>query len=190
MTDDAIVWRANAAHLLPLVPRTWIKTLLREHVESVAERRRTYPDSPWPCLVNMCSGGNGLNSISANGDIAFHTDESFPQFGHLLIIRPAGYVVSGQVNWRGAEQDFAGDVICFRQKTHFHALMVKGTTREDSDHLDPDIGEVVRERPGRLWMSLTLDTDDLLTPSEAIKLYESRLKVLPINRLNKNDVER
>ena len=185
---DAIVWRASAPQLLPLMPRAWMDTLKREHLDLVAEHRRS-GHSSWPCQVNMASGAKGVNSISANGDIFFHRDEDFPPYAYLLIVRPAGYVVTGYERWRGLEQDRAGDLICFRQKTHKHALAVSGSTRDGAIHLDLDM-EVELHRPGRLWLALTLDSDQLMTRSQAIEAYEQRLKSLPINLLKNRDGER
>lgn len=184
---DAIVWRVAAPRLLPLVPRAWLETLKREHLEMVAEHRAERRPA-WPCLVNMASGANGIASMSANGDIFYHRDEDFSSYAYLLIVRPAGYVVTGYERWRGLEKDVAGDLICFRQKSHLHALAVSGTDREDALHLDLDT-EVTLNRPGRLWMALTLDSPELLTRVQAIRAYEKRLKALPINLFKKNDVE-
>lgn len=184
--SDAIVWRVHAPHLLELVPQAWRNTMAREYRESIQAWKAQ--DRPrWWHHVNMASGANGISSISADGDILYHTDsasEGFAQYAYLLILRPAGYVVTGKQKWRGMEKDRPGDLICFSQHT-LHALTRSGIEKVQADYLDPDNMQIYGKYPSRLWMALTLDSDALLSRQQAVDAYADRLGRLPVNRFRR-----
>ncbi|UTC28182.1 hypothetical protein GURKE_01510 [Brevundimonas phage vB_BpoS-Gurke] len=176
------MWRWRAPRLLDLVPQAWKDTLVREHLESIQEWKAEGRPRWWH-HVNMASGAHGIASMSANGDILYHTDsasEGFAEYAYLLILRPGGYVVTGKENWRGMEKDRPGDLICFRQHA-LHALTQTGLAEDQADYLDPDYIQIFNNRPSRLWMALTLDSDELLSRQQAIDAYADRLGKLPVN---------
>lgn len=187
--SDALGWIAPGAglDLLPLVPPGWIQSLKDEHLEHRRDHLTHHRAHQWESAVNMGQSFAPVQVISANGEIGFHKDEGFSSYGYLLILRAAGYNVTGPRPWRGLErQQVAGDLICLRQKTHFHALVRHGFRKGECGHLANDWGVVLSERPQRLWIAATLDTPKYLAPDEAVEQYERALKRIPINKFKKS----
>lgn len=186
--SDALGWIAPDAgrKLLPLVPAGWIKSLKDEQLDYLAHHKAFNHGRQWSSEVNMGQSLAPVQVISACGEIGFHKDPDFSTYGYLLIIRAAGYNVTGPRPWRGMERrQAAGDLICLRQKTHFHALVQHGRRRSESGHLDAEWGGVFSDLPQRLWIAATLDTPEYLTPDEAVALYENALNRIPINKFRK-----
>lgn len=151
----------------------------RDYFRGTRHRRR----NAWPSDINVSSGDAGLLSFSANGEIGFHKDPAFYKYGYILVVRPAGYNVTGLKDWRGLDpQQAAGDLICFHQQRRLHALVQQGTPRSRSDHLHHPEATVWSDHPGRLWCALTLELKEFLTPEEAIAVYDRRLKSLAVNK--------
>jgi hypothetical protein len=193
---DAIEWIAQAPNdLVSLVPRRWMQTQMQQYKERVSYWRdegrcdhlagRVTPT--WSGDVDIGSGSGTSKIITADGEISFHIDADFDKYGYLLVLRPAGYSVTGRRDWRGMERQEIGTLICFHQATRQHALVRRGTPYRDCKRL---IGagsyhRSMSPRPGRVWMALSTDNPLLLTPDEAVDHFRKDLGRLLVNRSRK-----
>lgn len=200
MSNDAIEWvEPGFEDLLPLVPRAWMHNQMdffRGRVQYWREdkrqdhRLRGYAEgSTWTGDVDVGSGWMGVNIITADGEIDYHRDPDFERYGYLLIIRPAGYSVTGLRKWRGKDEQPKGTLMCFHQARRLHALVRTGSTRkemmEDRHHAGVFGPTLYADRPFRIWMSVGFGSEKLLTPEEAANEIRTRMQRLPSNHISR-----
>lgn len=199
-TNDAIEW-IDPGHddLLPLVPRAWMHNQMeffkarilswREDQRQDHRLRGYAKGNTWTGDVDVGSGWMGLSIITADGEIDFHRDPDFDRYGYLLILRPAGYSVTGLRTWRGKDVQPKGTLMCFHQRRRLHALVRTGSTRrammEDRRHEGVFGSTLYADRPFRIWMSLGLNSPKLLSPEEAAAEMRRKLEKLPANHISR-----
>lgn len=202
MTHDAIEWMLPASpDLLALEPRDWMQTQMRQHKSQVhfwredlkrldpltravyeedGELYTSAPDVAWSGDVDVGSSWLRVSIITANGEIGYHRDPDFEKFGYLLILRPAGYSVTGRYNWRGEDVQERGTMLCLHQRRRQHALVRQGTSKRDGARLK-DTFTLHTPRPGRVWMAIGFNSNKLLTLEEASEVFRTDLGKRPIN---------
>ncbi|AXQ68879.1 hypothetical protein HOU00_gp246 [Caulobacter phage CcrPW] len=202
MNRDAIEWLLPApADLLALEPRDWMRTQMRQHKDNVQfwredlkrldplvravydEDGELYTESPeaaWSGDVDVGSGWLRISIITANGEIAYHRDPDFEKYGYLLILRPAGYSVTGRYHWRGEDVQERGMMLCLHQRNRQHALVRRGTTKCHGARLK-DTFSLHTPRPGRVWMAIGFNSNKLLTLEEASDIFRADLEKRPVN---------
>ncbi|AFU88202.1 hypothetical protein CcrColossus_gp332 [Caulobacter phage CcrColossus] len=191
MNRDAIEWMQTApADLLELEPRDWMQTQMRQHRNQVQfwrdDLNRTDPSviradgRAWAGDVDVGSGWLRISIITANGEIAYHRDPGFEKYGYLLILRPAGYSVTGLYNWRGEEVQQRGMMLCLHQARRLHALVRRGTSKSHGVRLKDTYG-LHTSTPGRVWMAIGFNSEKLLTLEEASEVFRTDLGKRPVN---------
>lgn len=201
-TNDCIVWKAQApVDLRPLVPKAWVKSEVDQYrykhqfwrrEEQRWDWRCSGPDvdleTAWYADVSVGSGHRGVSIIIADGEIAFHKDYEIAPYGYLLVLRDAGYNVTGARTWRGMERQGPGTLMCFRQETHKHALVRQGTPRSERNRLTGRRHH--RERPGKLWVALVANSNEFHTPEKAFAIFEEALMSAPVNAYRRRQLEK
>lgn len=183
-TRDAIEWIADARDLLPLVPRHWMQNAMRDFRHNHKFWRSSAEDA-WYSDVGIGYGFKGVRLIYATGEIPYHTDPDFPHYGYLLIIRPAGYIVTGH-QWRGDRPQAPGDLICFHQQRRQHALVRRGRDEKEMKTLSRETMVWTQPHPGRLWMGLIWDHDELSPVDEVSDVFRDVLE--SVQRRNQTTV--